>query len=119
MNWTLEQLQTLRCVAETGSFSAAARRLGRAQSAVSTAIANLELDRGCELFARGPRTPVLTPAGKAMLHCPINDDSGREPRPRRREERVGGVGRDLLCHQPAFSFRVHPPRWDNRPVCGQ
>ncbi|MFP3427932.1 LysR family transcriptional regulator, partial [Pseudoalteromonas sp. SIMBA_162] len=33
MNWTLEQLQTVRCVAETGSFSAAARRLGRAQSA--------------------------------------------------------------------------------------
>ena len=68
MNWTLEQLQTLRCVAETGSFSAAARRLGRAQSAVSTAIANLELDLGCELFDRRPRTPVLTPAGEAMLH---------------------------------------------------
>ncbi|WP_158774853.1 LysR family transcriptional regulator [Cobetia sp. L2A1] len=68
MNWTLEQLMTLRCVAETGSFSAAARRLGRAQSAVSTAIANLELDLGCELFDRSPRTPRLTPAGEALLH---------------------------------------------------
>ncbi|MHC9037302.1 LysR family transcriptional regulator, partial [Cobetia marina] len=68
MNWTLEQLTTLRCVAETGSFSAAARRLGRAQSAVSTAIANLEMDLGCELFDRTPRTPILTPAGKALLH---------------------------------------------------
>lgn len=68
MHWTLEQLMTFRCVVETGSFSAAARRLGRAQSAVSTAIANLELDLGCELFDRGPRTPCLTPAGEALLH---------------------------------------------------
>ena len=38
--------------AELGSFSAAARRMGKAQSAVSTTIANLEIDAGFELFDR-------------------------------------------------------------------
>ena len=39
---TLDQLQVFLTVAETGSFSAAARRLNRAQSVVSYAIANLK-----------------------------------------------------------------------------
>ena len=39
---TLDQLRVLAAVAEAGSFSAAARRLHRAQSVISYAIANLE-----------------------------------------------------------------------------
>ena len=39
---TLDQIRVFEAVVETGSFSAAARRLNRAQSAVSYAIANLE-----------------------------------------------------------------------------
>jgi DNA-binding transcriptional LysR family regulator len=39
VDWNLDQLDTFVAAAEAGSFSAAARRLGRAHSAVSTAIA--------------------------------------------------------------------------------
>lgn len=64
---TLEQLRALIAVAETGSFSAAARQLDRAQSVVSYAIANLETLLGVALFERGRRKPVLTAAGRAVL----------------------------------------------------
>ncbi|MCC3263692.1 LysR family transcriptional regulator, partial [Paenibacillus polymyxa] len=53
--------------AEAGSFSAAGRRIGRAQSAVSTAVGLLEADLGVELFDRSRRIAVLTPAGEVML----------------------------------------------------
>ena len=62
-----DQLEAFVTAAETGSFSAAARRLGKAQSAVSTAISNLELDNNVELFDRSSRSPVLTPAGESLL----------------------------------------------------
>lgn len=67
MQWTLEQLKAFVEAAETGSFSSAARKLGKAQSRVSTAIANLEIDLGFELFDRSAKLPVLTEAGKEML----------------------------------------------------
>ncbi|AOW48278.1 hypothetical protein A4R89_01350 [Acetobacter ascendens] len=63
MNVSLEQLEAFVATADAGSFSAAARRLGRAQSAISTHVANLEVDLGLELFLRTGRTPVLTPEG--------------------------------------------------------
>ncbi|MDM5101310.1 LysR family transcriptional regulator [Aeromonas salmonicida] len=63
MNPSLEQLKALLAAAETGSFSAAARKLGKAQSVVSTAISNLEIDLGLELFDRSARYPMLTEAG--------------------------------------------------------
>ena len=62
-----DSLQAFVLAAELGSFSAAARRLGKAQSAVSTAIANLEIDTGLQLFDRSARSPVLTRAGQSML----------------------------------------------------
>nr|WP_086937542.1 LysR family transcriptional regulator [Thaumasiovibrio occultus] len=67
MNWTLDQLQAFVTAANTGSFSAAARKLGKAQSRVSTAISNLEADLGFELFDRTSRLPTLTEFGKEML----------------------------------------------------
>lgn len=66
MNWTLDQLEAFVCAVQQGSFSAAARKLGKAQSRVSTAIANLEVDLGFELFDRTARLPVLTQQGKDM-----------------------------------------------------
>ncbi|MFG0729114.1 helix-turn-helix domain-containing protein [Photobacterium damselae] len=36
MNWTIDQLIAFVSAVETGSFSAAARRLGKAQSRVSS-----------------------------------------------------------------------------------
>ncbi|MGL6070507.1 LysR family transcriptional regulator [Craterilacuibacter sp.] len=67
MNPSLEQFRALLAAAETGSFSAAARKLGKAQSVVSTAIANLEIDLGLELFDRTGRYPQLTIAGARMV----------------------------------------------------
>ncbi|AYF90766.1 LysR family transcriptional regulator [Pseudomonas sp. JS3066] len=67
MRFSLDQLQVLVTVAQAGSFSAAARRLGRTQSTVSAAIANLETDLGVELFDRSTRIPALTAAGQKLL----------------------------------------------------
>ncbi|MEB2843881.1 LysR family transcriptional regulator [Rhizobiales bacterium RZME27] len=66
-NPTLDQLQVFLAVAETGSFSAAARRMNRAQSVVSYTIANLEAQLEMSLFERGGRQPKLTDEGRAML----------------------------------------------------
>ncbi|MFV0422590.1 LysR family transcriptional regulator [Oleidesulfovibrio sp.] len=67
MLFSLEQLEAFQAAAETGSFSAAARKLGKAQSAVSTAVSNLEIDLGVELFDRSGHKAMLTPAGETML----------------------------------------------------
>lgn len=67
MSVSLEQLAAFVTTVDAGSFSAAARRLGRAQSAISTHVANLEVDLGVQLFSRHGRTPVLTPAGERLL----------------------------------------------------
>ncbi|ALP42120.1 LysR family transcriptional regulator [Aeromonas schubertii] len=67
MTPSLEQLRTLLVVADQGSFSAAARHLGKAQSVVSSAIANLEIDLDLTLFDRSGRMPRLTPQGERIL----------------------------------------------------
>lgn len=68
MQWNLEQIRLFVSVAEERSFSAAARRLKRVQSAVSNAIALLEADLGVLLFERNSgRQPRLTEAGLALL----------------------------------------------------
>lgn len=68
MRPSLDQLEVFVKVAEGGSFSAVARQLNRAQSAVSTAVALLEADVGCVLFERrSGSAPRLTAAGSALL----------------------------------------------------
>jgi len=65
---TIDQLLVLLAVAEEGSFTAAARRLGRATSAISYAIDVLEQQLGLPLFDRGTtRKPRLTREGEAIL----------------------------------------------------
>jgi DNA-binding transcriptional LysR family regulator len=64
---TLDQMRVLIAVAETGSFSAAARRLGRVQSAVSQAMNTLEQVLEVSLFDRSGKTPILTDAGAVIL----------------------------------------------------
>ncbi|HEX9447520.1 MAG TPA: LysR family transcriptional regulator [Dongiaceae bacterium] len=64
---TLDQCRILIAVAEAGSFSAAARRLGRVQSAVSQSIQSLEATLGLQLFDRETKTPRLSDAGRAIL----------------------------------------------------
>jgi DNA-binding transcriptional LysR family regulator len=64
---SLDQLRTLIASADGGSFLAAARRLGRAQSVVSQTLANLEGQLGVKLFDRSGHLPVLTDQGRALL----------------------------------------------------
>jgi DNA-binding transcriptional LysR family regulator len=64
---SLDQLRTFIAVADEKSFSAAGRRLRRAQSVVSQALANLEGQLGVKLFDRSARLPVLTNQGRALL----------------------------------------------------
>src|SRR3954471_1301983 len=63
---TLAQLEVFLAVVEAGSFSAAARALGRAQSAVTYSIQRLEEEAGVELFDRSAYRPTLTEAGQAL-----------------------------------------------------
>lgn len=67
MNWTLDQLNAFVTSVKYGSFSAAARKMGKAQSRISTAISNLEADLGFDLFDRSARLPVLTQDGEDMF----------------------------------------------------
>ena len=65
---SLDQLRIFLAVAEEGSFGAAARKIGRAVSAVSYGIAQMEAQLGVALFEReGSRKPVLTEEGRGLL----------------------------------------------------
>src|ERR1700730_18359750 len=65
---SIDQLLVLLVVAEAGSFTAAAKRLGRATSAISYAMDTLEDQLGLSLFDRGTtRKPKLTPQGEAIV----------------------------------------------------
>jgi DNA-binding transcriptional LysR family regulator len=64
---TLDQLRILIAVAETGSFSAAARRLHRVQSAISQSIQSLETALETVIFDRSAKPPKLTDAGRVLL----------------------------------------------------
>jgi DNA-binding transcriptional LysR family regulator len=64
---SIDQLRTLRAVAEAGSFTAAARKLGRVQAAVSQSIQRLEGQLGLKLFDRSGRVAALTEHGAALV----------------------------------------------------
>lgn len=66
MPFPLEQVPLFLAVLDTGSFSAAARKLGRVPSAVSMAIAHLEAELGLQLFDRSGREPLPTTAARAL-----------------------------------------------------
>ncbi|GIU04410.1 transcriptional regulator [Shewanella sp. c952] len=62
----LEQLNAFVAAAEKGSFSAAARHIGKSQSSVSIGVNNLELDLGVNLFDRSTKYPTLTQQGERL-----------------------------------------------------
>jgi len=64
---TIDQLRTLIAAVDAGSFSAAARKLQRVQSAVSTSMANLESQLGVAIWDRSSKIAVLTEEGRAVL----------------------------------------------------
>jgi len=66
-NVTINQLRAFVAVCDEGSFSGAARKLRRAQSAISHAIKALESAFDVELFERNTRKAQLTAAGRSLL----------------------------------------------------
>lgn len=61
-----ELLKSFIAAADTGSFSAAARQLGRQQSTISSNIAKLEDELNIVLFDRKGKYPQVTEAGLAL-----------------------------------------------------
>jgi DNA-binding transcriptional LysR family regulator len=64
---TLDQMLVLVTIEEAGSFSAAGRKLRRAQSAISHAVQSLENIQQIQIFDRSSKVPRLTDAGKALV----------------------------------------------------
>jgi len=64
---TLDQLRAFVTVVEEGSFSAAARKLQRVQSAISASMANLESQLGVPVWDRSTKVATLTAQGRAVL----------------------------------------------------
>jgi DNA-binding transcriptional LysR family regulator len=64
---TLDQIQIFLTVVDAGSFSKAAKTLGRAQSAVTYGIQKLEAQVGMPLFDRAAYRPTLTEVGRTLL----------------------------------------------------
>jgi DNA-binding transcriptional LysR family regulator len=65
VDWSL--VQAFLAVAETGSLSAAARRMGTSQPTLGRQVRALERQLKAELFHRQPRGLSLTPTGAALV----------------------------------------------------
>jgi DNA-binding transcriptional LysR family regulator len=63
----LRHLRVFVTLVEVGAHARAARALGISQSTVSETMSALERTLGTALFRRGPKGPLLTPAGEATL----------------------------------------------------
>ncbi len=67
MRISLDAIETLEAIQDTGSFAGAARRLHKVQSAVSYSIRQLESALGVTLFDRAGHRAELTEVGRAVL----------------------------------------------------
>ena len=63
----IRYLEILEAIAETGTFTSAAKKLYITQSAVSHAVAELEKQAGTALFERLPKGVALTHCGASLL----------------------------------------------------
>ena len=63
----LRQLEIIRAIAETGSFTAAGHKLHVSQSAISRQILLLEDELKTPVFLRIGRRIRITPAGESLL----------------------------------------------------
>ncbi len=104
---SLDQMRVFALAAELGSFTAAARQLNRAQSAVSYAITTLEEQVGIQLFDRSGYRPQLTAAGQALLDD-VRVVLGRTDTLLARAQSIGkGVEAELsLSVETAFPIRT-------------
>jgi len=62
----IQYIKTFLAIAESGSFSGAAKAVYRTQSAITMQVKALEASLGVELFDRTRRPPVLNDAGRAF-----------------------------------------------------
>ena len=67
MNFNSDSIELFLAVIERGSFSAAARALGKVPSAVSMGIGNLEAELGYSLFDRSHREPQPTAMALSLV----------------------------------------------------
>lgn len=92
---SMDQLRTFIAAADEGSFSAAGRKLRRAQSVVSHTLANLESQVGFALFDRSGRYPQLTEAGRALLAEARHAADGMDAFKARARALAGGLEPEL------------------------
>ncbi len=111
MNLNIDQLEVFIKSAESGSFTAAAKALHKTQPAISTAISNLEIDLGVELFDRTFHKPILTDYGKELLadaHAIITQAQAMQAKAHSLETEVEAVLTIALAefvpHKPLISL---------------
>src|ERR1700741_1311798 len=116
----LRQLEVIRAIAETGSFTAAGDKLHVSQSAISRQVLLLEEELGEAVFHRVGRRVRITSAGDALLqlshrvfqdlHDTVADISDRQESLRGTLRLVGGMTVCLYVFPPLLSEvrRVHP-----------
>jgi DNA-binding transcriptional LysR family regulator len=92
---SLDQLRTFIAAVDEGSFSAAGRKLLRAQSVVSETVSTLEDQIGVALFDRSGRYPKLTPAGVVLLADARNIVTGVDFMKARARGMAGGLEPEL------------------------
>lgn len=92
---SLDQLRTFIAAVDEGSFSAAARKLNRVQSAVSGWVNGLEDQIGVVLFDRSGRFPKLTPEGVLLLADARNIVSGVDTLKARAKLMASGLETEL------------------------
>lgn len=92
---SLDQLRAFIAAVDEGSFSAAARKLYRVQSAVSGWIGSLEGQLDVVLFDRTARFPKLTPEGVLLLADARNVVSGVDAMKARAKLMAGGLEAEL------------------------
>ncbi|MEQ4923946.1 LysR family transcriptional regulator [Proteus hauseri] len=106
MNYSIETLRTFVEAASLKSFSAAARKLNKSQSTVSSAITGFEDDMGFALFDRKGRESTLTFAGRKVLSLVEDILSADERLQALRTELSPDIEPRLSC---AFSDIYQPP----------
>nr|WP_316640495.1 LysR family transcriptional regulator [uncultured Roseateles sp.] len=92
---SLDQLRTFIAAVDEGSFSAAARKLNRVQSAVSGWVSGLEGQIGVVLFDRSGRFPKLTAEGVLLLADARNIVSGVDTLKARAKLMASGLETEL------------------------
>ena len=116
----LRQLEIIRAIADTGSFTAAGEKLHVSQSAISRQILLLEEELGESVFHRIGRRIRITPAGESLvqlshrvfqdLHDTVTSISEKQASLRGTLRLVGGMTMGLYVLPTLLSEirRVHP-----------